>query len=536
MPTRRERGEGRRDRIPKPIRGPGCPPGYWGWHAGKDRDATGETHRGGSSLLPTVRRGGLRWESEGLTVPWKPGKPGGGKEPWFWVLSTGARVGEIGVSLVTPEKIRSLQRKLYVKAKEEPTFRFYSLYDKIHRPDVLRHAYDLAKANGGSPGVDGETFNRIESRGLEDWLGRLQEELQSRRYSPSAVRRVYIPKPGGGERPLGIPTVRDRVAQTAAVLVLSPIFEAEFVDEMFGYRPRRSAQGAVKTVHEALKAGYTDVVDADLSKYFDTIPHTDLLKSVARRISDGAVLRLLKLWLTAPVEERDEAGRVKKSGGRDHRMGTPQGGVVSPLLANVYMNRFLRAWRERGMNERLQAKVVNYADDFVILCRGTAAQALAVTKRWMASLKLTLNEKKTCLRNARRESFNFLGYTFGPAIHRPTGRRYLAVQPSKKAVARLRERVREILSSGNTAPWKEVATRVNRVLRGWGNYFSYGTVSRAYWWVDAFVLHRARGFLVRRHKVSGRGTRRFTAEMVFGTEGLISLGAERRAARPHAST
>lgn len=248
------------------------------------------------------------------------------------------------------------------------------------------------------------------------------------------------------------------------------------------------------------------------------------------------MLRLVRLWLKAPVEERDESGRVTRSGGRDHRFGTPQGGVVSPLLANVYMNRFLRAWRERGMNERLQAKVVNYADDFVILCRGTAAQALAVTRRWMANLKLTLNEKKTCLRDARRECFNFLGYTFGPAIYRPTGRRYLAAQPSKKAVARLRERLREILSPANTAPWKEVVTRVNRVLRGWGNYFSYGTVSRAHWWVDQFVLHRARAFLVQRHKVPGRGTRRFPAETVFGPGGLINLGAQHRAVRLHAST
>jgi RNA-directed DNA polymerase len=451
------------------------------------------------------------------------------------LLSKEARVREIGVSLQTPDRIRRLQRKLYIKAKEEPTLRFYSLHDKICREDILAHAYDLAKANGGVSGVDGETFRSIEARGgLEGWLGRLREDLRSGRYKPEAVRRVYIPKAGGGERPLGIPTVRDRVAQTAAVLVLSPIFEAEFGSEMYGYRPKRSAQGAIKAVHEALKAGYTDVVDADLSKYFDTIPHTDLLKSVARRISDGAVLRLIKLWLKAPIEEKDEAGRVMRTGGSGHHQGTPQGGVVSPLLANVYMNRFLRAWRERGMNERLKTQVVNYADDFVILCRGTAAQALAVTRCWMGKLKLTLNEKKTCLRDARRETFDFLGYTFGPSVHRPTGRRFLAAQPSKKAVARLRERVRPILTPGWPGTWKEVTRDVNRILRGWGSYFSYGTVSRAYWWVDAFVLQRARNFLVRRHKVSGRGTRRYPAEKIFGNGGLICLAAERRAGRLHA--
>jgi len=234
------------------------------------------------------------------------------------------------VSLATPEAIRSLQRKLYVKAKEEPGYRFYSLYDKIHRPDILAHAYRWAKANGGAPGVDGETFEKIESRGLEGWLKGLEEELRTRRYRPAAVRRVYIPKPGGGERPLGIPTVRDLVAQTAAQIVLAPIFEAEFPPEMYGYRPRRSAQGAVAAVHQALRAGYTDVVDADLSKYFDTIPHADLLKSVARRVSDGAVLHLIRMWLKAPIEEEDCGGGVRRTGGRGHSMGTPQGGVLTP--------------------------------------------------------------------------------------------------------------------------------------------------------------------------------------------------------------
>jgi RNA-directed DNA polymerase len=289
----------------------------------------------------------------------------------------------------------------------------------------------------------------------------------------------------------------------------------------------------VKAVHSALREGYTDVVDADLSKYFDTIPHSDLMRSVARRISDGKVLHLIRSWLRAPVEERDETGRRRMSGGRANALGTPQGGVVSPLLANVYFHRFLRAWRERGIGEVLGAKVVNYADDFVILCKGTAPDALALTRRGMASLKLTLNEKKTTVRDARRETFDFLGYTFGPQWHRPSGRRYLAVTPSRKSVARLRERVREAFRCHVVAPWEEVVAAVNRVLRGWANYFSYGQVTRAYWWVDAFVLARARGFLGRRHKVYGRGTRRFPAERVFGSGGLVSLGALRRR-RSHA--
>jgi RNA-directed DNA polymerase len=438
--------------------------------------------------------------------------------------------------LITPATIRTLQRKLYVKAKAEPSYRFYRLYDKVYRADILAHAYALAKANGGAPGVDGQTFEQIESAGLADWLERLREDLRTRRYRPAAVRRVYIPKPAGGERPLGIPTVRDRVAQTAAELVLSPIFEADFTEAMYGYRPRRSAQQAVAAMHEALRAGYTDVVDADLSKYFDTIPHTDLLKSIARRVSDGAMLHLLRLWLKAPVEERDVNGKGRRTGGRGHGMGTPQGGVISPLLANVYMHRFLRAWRERGMDRHLRAKVVSYADDFVILCQGTAVDALAITHRWMRALKLTLNETKTRTCDARRETFDFLGYTFGPMVHRPTGRTYVAAQPSRKATARLRERVRGILRPGNQAPWPEVVCQVNRVVSGWQRYFSYGTVSRAYWGLDKFLLHRARLFLARRHKVPRRGTQRFTAERVFGNDGLFRLGAARRAARPHAVT
>jgi RNA-directed DNA polymerase len=249
------------------------------------------------------------------------------------------------MSLETPDKIRSLQRKLYCKAKAEPTFRFYLLYDKICREDILRHAYALARANAGAPGVDGVTFEQIDALGVEVWLAGLREDLVSKTYRPEPVRRVKIPKPGGGERPLGIPTIRDRVAQTAAKIVLEPIFEADLEDSAYGYRPRRSAVDAVKEVHRLLCRGHTDVVDADLSKYFDTIPHADLLRSVARRIVDRHVLWLIKLWLKVPVEERDEGGKRRMSGGSSNTRGTPQGGVVSPLLANIYINRFLKHWR-----------------------------------------------------------------------------------------------------------------------------------------------------------------------------------------------
>src|SRR5215813_7236038 len=278
-------------------------------------------------------------------------------------LSKMARGRRLAMSLVTPDKIRNLQRKLYCKAKAEPAFRFYVLYDKVCREDILLHAYKLARANAGAPGVDGVTFEQIEEQGLEAWLAGLREELVSKTYRPDPVRRVMIPKNGGGERPLGIPTIRDRTVQTAAKLVLEPIFEADFEDNAYGYRPARGAADAVKDVYRHLSRGYTDVVDADLSRYFDSIPHDDLLKSVARRVADGSVLRLIKLWLKAPIEERDGDGKRRIVGGKRNKRGTPQGGVASPLLANIYINRFLKHWRLSGCGEAFRAHVVSYADD-----------------------------------------------------------------------------------------------------------------------------------------------------------------------------
>jgi RNA-directed DNA polymerase len=256
------------------------------------------------------------------------------------------------MSLTTPSKIRELQIKLYRKAKNESAYRFYMLYDKVYREDILAHAYALAKSNGGAPGVDGQSFEEIESRGVEEWLAGIREELRNKTYRPQPVRRVLIPKPGGGERPLGIPTIRDRVVQTAAKLVIEPIFEADFEPNAYGYRPKRSAQEAIQEVHELLGEGYTDVVDADLSKYFDSIPHSELLQCVARRIVDKHMLHLIKVWLQVPVEETDETGKKRLTGGKGQDRGTPQGGVISPLLANLYMNRMLKGWRNTKRGER----------------------------------------------------------------------------------------------------------------------------------------------------------------------------------------
>src|ERR1700719_2015621 len=428
------------------------------------------------------------------------------------------------MSLATPKKIRILQRKLYRKAKAEPAFRFYLLYDKIYREDLFRHAYALARANAGAPGTDGMTFAAIEASGLESWLAGLREELISKRYRPDPVRRVMIPKPDGGERPLGIPTIRDRVVQTAAKLVLEPIFEADFEDNAYGYRPARGAVDAVKEVHRHICRGYTDVVDADLSRYFDSIPHDELLKSVARRIVDRQVLRLIKLWLKAPIEERDDSdGTRRMSGGKSNTRGTPQGGVASPLLANIYMNRFLKHWRLTGRGEAFRAHVVSYADDFVILSRGCAAEALAWTKAVMTRLGLTLNEAKTSLRDARQERFTFLGYSFGPHWYKANGQWYLGTSPSKKSVQRLKTTVGNLLVPGNNAPWQEVRDTLNRSLRGWSNYFCYGTRRSAFRSVDRYTYERVRDFLARRHKVAGRGTRRFSYDAVYRELGLLRL-------------
>src|SRR6202030_1276932 len=380
------------------------------------------------------------------------------------------------MSLTTPDKIRNLQRKLYCKAKAEPAFRFYLLYDKICREDILVHAHRLARVNAGAPGVDGMTFARIEEQGLQAWLAGLRAELVSKTYRSDPVRRVMIRKANGGERPLGIPTIRDRVIQTAAKIVIEPIFEADFEDNAYGYRPVRGAVDAVKEVHRHLCRGYADVVDADLSKYFDTIPHSELIKSVARRVVDRNVLRLIKMWLRAPIEERDADEIRRMSGGKGNTRGTPQGGVVSPLLANIYMNRFLKHWRSTGC-----------------------------------------------------------GYSFGAHWFEANGKWYLGASPSKKSVQRLKTRVGDLLVPSNIDPWPEVRDKLNRSLRGWSNYFGYGSRSKAYRSVDQYVIERVRRFLARRHKVQGRGNRRFTFDVIHRELGVLCLQRLHRTAPSCAS-
>ena len=429
----------------------------------------------------------------------------------------------IDESLETSDKVRELQIKLYRKAKSEPGFRFYQLYDKVYREDVLLRAWVQAKANQGAPGVDGESFEAIESKGVMEWLTGLRKELHDKTYQPQPVRRVMIPKPGGGERPLGIPTIRDRVAQTAAKLILEPIFEADLEPNAYGYRPQRSAQDAIQKVGELLQQGYTDIVDADLSKYFDNIPHAELMECVARRIVDRQMLHLIQMWLKVPVEERDENGKRRLTGGKDNDRGTPQGGVVSPLLANLYINRMLKGFRQARRGEQFRAQIVNYADDFVILSRGKAAEALEWTRGVLERLKLTLNEKKTSIRNARQERFDFLGYTFGPHYSSRTGSKYLGYSPSQKSVKRIRGNVREHLGRNNTKPWEEVRDRLNQKLRGWAQYFQLRKPWRVFHVVDEYVEDRVRHFLRKRHKVSSQGTRQFSTKRIYGELGVFRL-------------
>ena len=433
----------------------------------------------------------------------------------------------IDESLETPDKVRELQIKLYRKAKSEPGFRFYQLYDKVYREDVLLRAWVQAKANQGAPGVDGESFEAIESKGVMEWLNGLRKELHDKTYQPQPVRRVMIPKPGGGERPLGIPTIRDRVAQTAAKMILEPIFEADLEPNAYGYRPQRSAQDAIQKVGELLQQGYTDIVDADLSKYFDNIPHAELMECVARRIVDRQMLHLIQMWLKVPVEERDEDGKRRLTGGKDNDRGTPQGGVISPVLANLYMNRMLKGWRQSRRGEQFRAHMVNYADDFVILSRGKATEALEWTRGVLKRLELTLNEKKTSVRNAREERFDFLGYTFGPHYSPRTGREYLGHSPSKKSVSRIKTKVGDLLVPGNMDPWEKVSERLNQILKGWRAYFGCGSTSKAYRAVDEHVYDKVRHFLRRRHKVSSQGTRQFPEERVFGSMGVVRLQGPR---------
>ena len=431
-----------------------------------------------------------------------------------------------GENLTGSDKVQKLQRILHAKAKAEPKLRFHALYDKVWRMDFLTEAYRQVRRNRGAAGVDGETFEDIEAYGVERWLGELARELKDKTYTPKAVRQVLIPKKQKGKfRPLGIPCLRDRVVQTSAMLVLTPIFEADLGEEQYAYREGRSANDAVKRIHSLLNTGHQEVVDADLSNYFGEIPHAELMKSLARRISDGAMLGLIKSWLEMPVEEDDGKGGTRRTNrAKKLRKGSPQGSPVSPLLSSIYMRRFIVGWKHLGFAQRFRSHIVNYADDICILGKAPAPVMLSAFTQIMDRLKLPVNMQKTrCLR-CPDEDLEFLGYRIG-TNYRPKGMGpYIGTRPSKSSVQSICRRISEQTAKQyGLLDHDEMVRRLNWMLSGWANYFHLGQVSPAYVAVDAHATKRLRQWLCRKHKVSSRKYVRFSNARLYEKYGLVRL-------------
>lgn len=406
------------------------------------------------------------------------------------------------------ERVRALQRKLYRKAKQEPEFRFYSLYDKVYRGDVLQTAYKLVKQNKGSPGLDGVTFETIEQQtGKQEYLLALQERLKGNAYQAGPIKRVDIPKGNGETRPLGIPSIEDRIVQMAVKLIVEPIFDAGFSDSSYGFRPKRSAHQAMDDITDALLKGHNQVIDADLSKYFDTIVHEKLMKTVAQRVADKRILALLSQWLKAVVIKVDKDGKKRViGGGKKTKKGTPQGGVISPLLANIYLNILDRIWDKHELAKKYQARLVRYADDLVILCAKGTDTSFTLLKNILGKLDLQLNENKTEIKDARTEKFNFLGFQIGLVKGQRSGKQFPLIEPSPKSMKAVKQKIKFYTRREmNPVPINDIVKILNATVRGWSNYFHYGHGHRKIKQVKFYMEESLRSQLRYRHKVKNRG-------------------------------
>lgn len=412
--------------------------------------------------------------------------------------------------LTTPSNIQELQRKLYRKSKAEPSVRFYTLWDKVYRMDVLTEAWRKVKANKGASGVDGQTFQEIESAGVESFLDRIGADLKAKTYKPMPVRRVWIPKASGGQRPLGIPAVRDRVVQMAVKIVLEPILEAAFQDCSYGFRPKRSAHGAVREVRKYLNWGLSRVVDADIRDFFNSIPHTQLMRVIAQRVADGQILRVIRQWLRCGVMEE---GLV-----RYETTGTPQGGVISPLLANAYLNELDKRWIASGMTARHgpNAQVVRYADDLVVLTDKDPKLALGTLRRFLGDLGLELHPDKTKLVDADKGSFDFLGFNFRKVANREKTKRVALIMPSKKAQKSLRAKIRELTRRERNEKAEAVVQEINPVIRGWVNYFRIGNSSNVFHEVRAHIGKRLMRYVRSKQHRRGFGWKELTSDVLYG--------------------